>query len=256
MFIVDAHFIVKKNAVEPEASVNFVVHQWRDNGQIIGREVAITRDSEKLDRIIARVIIPEEDSLIEIYQSPLVTEALAMAKQFGVAFEGYEFIGEDFNSTPTAVDDRPAFHILFTTHLDSCSPVYDGEVFQPIPLYRLENGYALSKRILRWQENWQACDQLQMSGKLLEKEALAQISEVDSELGQEGRAICQAIEEASQIPTFYYLYRLGSDEAVEHHRRCPVCEGEWKLAEPLHDIFHFKCDKCRLVSNLSWEVDH
>ncbi|VEI45758.1 Zn-ribbon-containing, possibly nucleic-acid-binding protein [Actinobacillus equuli] len=32
--------------------------------------------------------------------------------------------------------------------------------------------------------NWQACDQLQMNGGVLEQQALAQISEVDSELSQ------------------------------------------------------------------------
>ncbi|MDW3170868.1 DUF2310 family Zn-ribbon-containing protein, partial [Vibrio sp. Y184] len=25
------------------------------------------------------------------------------------------------------------------------------------------------------------------------------------------------------------------------------------LDEPLHDIFYFKCDECRIVSNISWD---
>lgn len=81
----------------------------------------------------------------------------------------------------------------------------------------------------------------------------AQISDETSVLATIGRDLCQQIEQRTHIPTFYYLYRLGRDEG-EYQRKCPCCGGEWKLTEPLHDIFHFRCDPCRLISNLSWEL--
>ena len=40
---------------------------------------------------------------------------------------------------------------------------------------------------------------------------------------------------------------------AEKERKCPQCGGEWLLDAPIHDIFYFKCDDCRLVSNISWD---
>jgi predicted nucleic acid-binding Zn ribbon protein len=40
----------------------------------------------------------------------------------------------------------------------------------------------------------------------------------------------------------------------EQRRRCPLCGGAWRLEKPLHRLFDFKCDMCRLVSNLAWDV--
>ncbi|WP_423825319.1 DUF2310 family Zn-ribbon-containing protein, partial [Salmonella enterica] len=53
---------------------------------------------------------------------------------------------------------------------------------------------------------------------------------------------------------YYYHYRVGgSSLAQEKARPCPKCGGEWLLDEPLHDIFHFRCEPCRIVSNISWD---
>lgn len=107
--------------------------------------------------------------------------------------------------------------------------------------------------VIKWQENWQACDQLQMNGSALEQHALQQISAIDSTLTKHGRYLAQDIEHHTGIPTYYYLYRVGGESlTTEQQRRCPNCQQEWKLTEPLFDLFYFKCDHCRLISNLSW----
>lgn len=107
--------------------------------------------------------------------------------------------------------------------------------------------------LIKWQENWQACDQLQMNGSILEQQGLAEISEFHSNLSKHGRYLAQAIEQHSQIPTYYYLYRIGGESLqAELERKCPSCQADWKLATPLFEIFYFKCDYCRILSNLSW----
>ena len=55
--------------------------------------------------------------------------------------------------------------ILYTTHLDSCSPIktFDEKTqsLKPVPLYRiLKESPELSETLVKWQEDWQACDQL------------------------------------------------------------------------------------------------
>lgn len=68
-----------------------------------------------------------------------------------------------------------------------------------------------------------------------------------------GRDLCRHIEATTEVPTYYYQYRVGGEsKAAELTRRCPSCGGEWRVPEALHGLFHFKCDRCRIVSNMSW----
>ncbi|QIM66606.1 hypothetical protein A4G16_04085 [Mannheimia granulomatis] len=250
MYQAIVHFSFKNFEQDPITLISQILNQWLYNGQVIGREMPITFHQHSFQ---VRVCIPEQESLMPIYNSKEVNEALKQAEGVGIEFEGFEIVGRDYQADETSDNLNPAFQILYTTHLDTCSPLYDGAKFAPIPLYRLED-QVLSEALLNWQQTWQACDQLQMNGGVLESQALKQICDEKSELTQVGLNLCKQIEEKTAIPTFYYLYRLGSDEYEEHHRKCPSCKGDWKLAQPLHDIFHFKCDRCKLISNLSWEI--
>ncbi|BCR28036.1 hypothetical protein KAM448_00350 [Aeromonas caviae] len=79
-------------------------------------------------------------------------------------------------------------------------------------------------------------------------------SVADERLHRRGSDLARRLEVLSGIPTYYYLYRVGGLSATEERARpCPGCGGPWALAAPLHEIFDFKCEPCRLVSNLSWD---
>ncbi|WP_150539760.1 Zn-ribbon-containing protein [Actinobacillus vicugnae] len=256
MYQVIANFSYQNFESDPVTLINQIVNQWRFNGQIIGREFAVTYHQDQSEaHFQVRLSTPEQTSLLPEHNSAEVEAALAQAEAYGVGFESFEIVGRDYQAEQTSELEQQTFQVLYTTHLDSCSPIWGGEDFCAIPLYKVtKRNQQLGEQLIKWQENWQACDQLQMNGGALEQAALAQISEVGSELSQAGIALCRSLEAESGIVTFYYLYRLGSDVDEEHKRKCPKCHGEWKLAEPLHQLLHFKCDKCRLVSNLSWEV--
>lgn len=256
MYQIIARFDYRDFKSDPVTLINQVVNQWRYNGQIIGQEFAVTYQPNQADaQFHVRLSSPEQSSLLPENNSDEVNKALAEAEKQGVSFDLFEVVGRDFQAEPTCETRQSAFQILYTTYLDSCSPVYDGEEFAPIPLYRATGkNPSLGEKLIKWQEDWQACDQLQMNGSVLETDALNQISRHDSELSRQGIALCRALEKITQVPTFYYLYRLGSDRRAESERKCPNCGGMWKLAEPLHQFLYFKCDRCRLVSNLSWEI--
>ena len=254
MYQVIAHFSYQNFEQDPVNLINQVINQWRYSGQVIGREIGVTHHQlETHSEFQVRVSTPEQESLLPKWNNELVNEALLQAEEAGVIFEYFELVGRDYNAQETS-SQAANFQILYTTHLESCSPLYNGKDFCPLPLYQLGDQAELTTAIVKWQEDWQACDQLQMNGGTLEKMALAQISNIDSELSKQGRALVQQIEQNSHRPTYYYLYRLGADLVEEQNRKCPSCYAEWKLAEPLHEIFHFKCDKCRLISNFSWEL--
>ncbi|MDD0824914.1 Zn-ribbon-containing protein [Mannheimia sp. AT1] len=250
MYQVIAHFSYQNFEQDPVTLISQVLNQWLYNGQVIGREMPITFHQTEFQ---VRVCTSEQESLLACYNSEEVNEALQQAAEAGVQFKAFEIVGQDYQAEETSKILQPVFQILYTTHLDTCSPLFDGESFAPIPLYRLKN-QSLSESLLNWQQNWQACDQLQMKGQILEFEALNQISNENSPLSKMGLELCKQIEKKTKIPTFYYLYRLGSDFNEEYNRKCPSCNGDWKLPVPLHNIFHFKCERCRLISNLSWEL--
>lgn len=242
---------------DPVTAIERIINEWRYNGQIIGREFGVTYHQDHFE---ARVAIPAQDSLLPTNNSKEVNEAMAQAEDIGVEFQSFEVVGRDYQARETSLNEKPSALVIYTTHLESCSPVYAlTEAFdemKPLPLYQLwdeawESG--LGKRLIKWQEDWQACDQLQMNGSVLEAEALAQISEIDSPLTQEGRDLADLVELITGVPTYYYLYRLGKDPEAEAKRVCPSCGGKWGVYA-LDLPFQFRCDKCRLLSNWSWEL--
>ncbi|PJG86331.1 Zn-ribbon-containing protein [Conservatibacter flavescens] len=235
--------------------INQIIEQWRYNGQIIGREIPLFYAEQEGEHGFAvRVICPEQNSLLPDYNNIEVDLVLEQAEHAGLLFDSFQIVADDFNSDTTYRGNQSSWQILYTTYLQSCSPLHSGDDFLPIPLYKkLKNQPHLSMDIIKWQENWQACDQLQMNGAVLEQQALYEISHPDSNLFKHGYYLAQAIEKHTNTPTYYYLYRVGGENLhTEQQRRCPICQGNWRLEKPLFDLFHFKCDHCRLVSNLSW----
>ncbi|MBL1378314.1 Zn-ribbon-containing protein [Zobellella iuensis] len=237
---------------EAEPAIRQLLDALRYNGQILGREFPTSIHQGWLS---SRVVCPEEDSLHPRHYSRQVEQAISRLHQVGLTTPRVQVKGQDLNSDTTDHCGARSWQLLYTSYLHTCSPLRCGEHFAPIPLYRIApvaNGDF--KQVLKWQEDWEACDQLQMNGSILEHAAVGEIGEPDSRLARRGRDLAKRIEYLTQVPTFYYLYRVGGDSlAAEQERPCPGCGGDWKLAEPVHDIFDFVCDPCRLVSNLSWD---
>lgn len=235
-----------------ESAIRQYLDALRYNGQILGREFPTSMHAGWLS---SRVVCPEQDSLHPRYHSRQVELAISGLHQAGLTSPKVTRKGQDLNSDTTDHCPERAWQLLYTTYLHSCSPLRCGEHFAPIPLYQIPavaNGD--SKQVLKWQEDWEACDQLQMNGSILEHAAVLEISTPDSRLSQRGRDLARRIEHVTKVPTFYYLYRVGGDSlAAERDRPCPGCGQDWRLSEPLHDIFDFRCEPCRLISNLSWD---
>lgn len=258
MYLADVFFQIERNQFDTQIPlVNKLVDQWRYNGQIIGREIPLfLAEQENEQGLALRVICPEQTSLLPENNNVEVDRFLEKLANCGVFFESFQIVANDFNSDETdeAHRDEISWQLIYTTHLQSCSPLHNGDNLAPIPLYKsLKNQPHLAMDLIKWQENWQACDQLQMNGSVLEQSALLEISAIHSHLFKHGYSLRKEIEQHTKVPTYYYLYRVGGESLEQElQRRCPICQGEWKLEKPILDLFHFKCDQCRLVSNLSW----
>jgi predicted nucleic acid-binding Zn ribbon protein len=222
----------------------------RLNGQILGTEHPVARTP---DGFLAPVMLPERNALSFRHHNAWVNQRLQDLRAAGLARPRIQVVGRDLES---AVVDRckmPSSYILFTTYLDLESPLFCGDCWRPVPLYRIPHtGGGEYYNILSWQSDYQACDTLQMNGIPL---GAREMSRVNSRLSRSGQAICRHIEQCTGVPVYYYLYRgHGRDRASEFHRRCPGCGASWHLPEPWHFFFAFRCEPCRLLSNVAFDL--
>ncbi|AZG72701.1 Zn-ribbon-containing protein [Shewanella livingstonensis] len=236
-----------------EKAINAFLEALRANGQILGREFAIAFNDGEFR---VRLLLPEKTSLANRYHSPWVKVTLAGLTTAKLLAPREKLIGQDINSEVSSTD-TPSWQLLYTSYVHMCSPLRNGDNLLPIPLYQLPATFnGDHKRIIKWQTEWQACDELQMAAATkAEFAALDEITQVDSDLFRRGWDLRGRIEFLTQIPTYYYLYRVGGESLqTELARPCPRCGSlDWKLEQPLLDMFHFRCEPCRIVSNISWD---
>ncbi len=231
-------------------AIHSLLNALRLNGQICGQKVPIAVDP---GGYVATVFLPERNSLDAKYHDRHVRQGLQGLGAAGLA-EPTVVTAPFLEGLQGCACDRRQSLILYTHLLSVEPPIRCGSCFLPVPLYRLPSQEEAYRDVDSWQSSYRACDTLQVSGGVLERTAIRQLSRLDSSLSQKGLAVCRRIHEATRIPVYYYLYRYGARSwRQEQKRLCPSCQGEWLLTEPWH-LFNFKCDRCRLLSNIAWDV--
>ena len=226
---------------------------WRGNGQILGRENPLFFNQSE---IIATALIPEENSLDDEFNSQLTTEWFEKLGEVSNNNLNVKIVGISPLSTEICECENPSSYILYTNHQSLTSPVRCGDCSRPVPLYKVapeENGDRAY--IINWQTNYQSCDALHVNSAVGEQFSHRQVTQHNSPLTKEGLEICKKIEEHTGVPTYYYLAKhTAKSIRQEKKRTCPSCSSKWRLKEPWHDMFDFKCDDCRLISNIAWSV--
>lgn len=196
-----------------EEAIGLYLAALREQGQIQGREFPTLIGNSGFD---AHVLCPEPHSLHPDFASYQVQQAEQELHRAGLLAPKVKVLGQELFSDETDPCAAPEALIFFTSFLHTCSPVRCAEHFAPVPLYRLP---ALSngdqKQLVQWQEDWQACDQLQMNGSVLQYAATRELSELDSDLSRRGRKLAQRLAGQLARPVYYYLYRLGGTSLAE-----------------------------------------
>ena len=147
---------------------------------------------------------------------------------------------------------------LFTAALAKDSCVCRGDGKRPIPIYLLPLKDDIKEDLGRWERDYLAHDELWLSSGALEIPVYRQMAEPTSQLAQLGRGLCQQLEQATGLPTYYYLIRFWGRSKGEEHRSCPGCNRDWSRPHPSGRPFHefdFRCEPCRLVSHIG-SVSH
>ncbi|CAM3600271.1 hypothetical protein VA7868_02187 [Vibrio aerogenes CECT 7868] len=256
MYVVELQFECFDNTTVSavEQAIYGLIEAFRFNGQLLGREFPVVMGEEGIFSV--RAMCPEKQSLHPDYHSDFVKVCLSRLTDAGLLAPKVKIIGLDIHSEQTDTSETREWQILYTTYVHTCSPLRNGDNLLPVPLYRIPPTFnGDHKAVIKWQTEWQACDELQMAGGCrAEHAALKELNHPESDLFRRGWDLRGRIEYLTGIPTYYYQYQVGGVSLeAEQQRLCPVCGGEWRLHEPVHDIFHFRCEKCRIISNLSWD---
>ncbi|WP_158380883.1 DUF2310 family Zn-ribbon-containing protein [Chitinilyticum litopenaei] len=224
----------------------------RMNGQLCGKEWPLFVENRQC---VALVLAPEQGSLAPALHGEYVRKVVHQGDMRGISIT-FTPVAEDCTSAQTCTCHTSSGYVLFTTYLSLESPIRCLDCFLPVPLYRfpvMPSGEYYE--LICWQSDYQSCDRLQMNCTTLERATTRQLSNKQSSLSKQGIEICRTMENLTRTPFYYYLYRAHARSLKsEQERCCPSCGQSWHLETPLHSLFHFQCEPCRLVSNFGWNL--
>lgn len=258
MHSLDVEFrVLNKRDDEVAADViNTYLSACRMNGQITGKEWTIVYKNKSY---IVNLMVPEKNSLSPKNENKYVKNFKKNLIQKGISKPKIISSGKDVESSFTGVLEESDYLILFTNYLSLESPLRSGNTFDPIPLYKIPKTYDNEYYdIICWQSDYQYCDGLQMGCKTGERFGTRELTDFKSSLSKRGLEICKNISKLVNKPCYYYLYKgNGRTAKSEAERVCPICGNKkWKLKETHHSLIDFKCDKCKVVSNVAWTLTY
>jgi predicted nucleic acid-binding Zn ribbon protein len=221
------------------------------NGQVLSDEWPMTRSKGIVSVFVS---IPERDSLRTSLESKSLRWARGELAAAGLSQPKVTILGAEPTSSSICKCATPNCYILYTYYVSSECPLRCGDCFDVVPYYRIPptSKTGTYEHIYFWQKNYQFCDTFQMNCGVGERFGMYQISNLNSRLSKDGLECCRQVERVTSKPCFYYLYYY-SPRGLNPKRRlqCPKCKRTWLLDERWHDKFDFRCDPCRLLSNLA-----
>jgi predicted nucleic acid-binding Zn ribbon protein len=247
MDLFECDFFPDDSEMDAERYLDAVVYPFlaalHRNGSIIGSPSHLVQLE---DRLRLFCITPAEDALDARSHTPVIQGCLDRVLQRSRQPPFFRRLGTAAGLPDCCSCEDSGWYVLFTTFLSEGPPVECGDCGQPVPLYRLPpvGDDDEQSDIRGWAGNYQAYDTLFMLSGPGERSGYRQMARLDSALTREGRRICKTMAEQMGKPWYYYLHRYGTPQP----EACPGCGNPWKLNEPLHGLYAYKCDRCCLVS--------
>ncbi len=252
MYIHEISIEIKSNVNKGELCDEFdlLAAYYRGSGQTQGRVESQFIDKNK---IVCLPYTLERNSLNKKYNNFYVNRQSKLIEELCVSKLKIKLVGKShYNYRGTCKCIKSSFFILITNYTSIDSVITCGDCNKSIPLYKLpiysDYGYM---DVLRWESNYISCDRLQMNCEVGEKWAMNQMQKVDSALSNQGMKICEKITSLTNIPTYYYLYNYRNKRFEKGNKHCPVCNSNWSVKRILLNTYDYKCDKCKIISNIS-----
>ena len=232
-------------------AISWLTAAFVRNGNLMG-QFEVEGDEE----FVVYGLTPARNAFHRANWNDRVRQQIGALKSVNLKRPRVRILGLIPETAPICQCARPKGYFLFTTFLSVEPPLRCIRCNGVVPLYRVARPTGGEhSELLSWQSNYQACDTLQMNCTVGQRFGERQMSDMKSPLSITGLAICNEIQRLTGRPTYYYLFRASArSHSEEASRRCPTCRGEWLMKKPLHGKFDFKCERCRLISNIAWNV--
>lgn len=204
--------------------------------------------------VVAYVKLARPDALSQCYHSRYGLKDLARLINIFGAEPTWQILEDN---VPTSFPDVQASSslFLFTTAFDGNSPVCCGDTGERLPAYLIPIDDDEREHLFFWSREYNHLDNIWLRSGELEIPAYQQLASPASGLAQDGRQLAKKVEAALGIPTYYFLMRYYGRSEGETQRTCPGCNGQWLIEDNLHSKpfwkFPFRCEKCRLVSQVA-----
>lgn len=254
MWVAELEFVLiaDSDLTRAEQAIRRYLESLIFQGQILGREFPTYQTAEGFR---SRVVLPEPQALKTQFHSLLGLQALEQLSEAGLGYPKLVLLGEDLMSNHTDPCETPSALILFCSFSAMNSVLYCAEHFAPVPLYKLRQKAHDFERLIRWQLQYQALDEIQMQEeRVLPRQAELALQQFGSQLNKMGLAHAKALGQELKKPVYYYLYSGSSTDCEKEVQKCcPSCGGDWALEESWHDLFDFRCEHCQLVSNIAFD---
>lgn len=223
------------------------------NGQIISEEVN-TAWQGGVYTIYAE--LPRPDSLERKYNSEWVQERLHTLEEYLGGPVAWSIQDDQIPRRFPSLGSSTFLYLHSGIWIDSLVPVHRGNDGKDIPLYLLPIDQNVRQEICGWSSHSLWYEYLWFHSGALEIPAYRQLGDSESQHGKNGRELCQKIETATNIPTYYYLKRHWGRKQGEGSRLCPVCGKQWdvkNIKSNQHKFWHFDfmCVSCRIVSHIA-----
>ncbi len=234
-------------------AVDRLVVALQRNGQVLSDEWPVAVRGREIGAFVS---IPERSALA-VPPNRWVRAARQQLRDLGLTVRPVRVLGTEPGATPVCHHARPRAYILYTDAYSMESPLRCATCFGAVPLYRIPHTSDCEnyEDLIFWRRQYQRLDALWLNSGPAEETAYRELTRHDSALAREGRALCRGITARTGRPAYYYVMKhRGRSRVLEQARRCPACGGKWLLDRPWHRFFDFRCDKCRLLSQVAFEV--
>lgn len=164
-------------------------------------------------------------------------------------------IAWDRENEYATLDDAP--HLYLYTSAHTIEPaINNGKTGTPIQTHTIPLNDSIRENLYYWSRDYSDHDDMWIKSGTLENAAYRELTHLGSELTKGGRELCQQIETATQVPTYYYFMRYYTQKIGKEKHRCPGCAQPWQhlpviKTQPFHASY-LKCESCRLVSHLGF----
>lgn len=160
--------------------------------------------------------------------------------------------------TPKASAEAPAdwkeadWLVLFGSGIDGQAPVLNQDGSR-LPSYLFPIDADEMERLCFWARAQHRHESIWFSSASLEVEAYVALAAPHSRLNLDAKQLTERLEKATGKPTYRYLFRhYGLLNGAEKNRVCPGCGHAWKVE---NEHFDFRCEPCRLISDIGPDDD-